>query len=202
MVFTLLVEIWCYIPFNMTFIYFTLTNNIQKNIFDFFLVVMFFFYPLSRSLLKLHSAVFCGFHFLVQNYSCNFVLLFKFSLTTTEKKIFIDLMFYLHVNSPVCVFSEYEYTECVCTLLCEFYKISAQVLIALASICACTQVSVHLSFCFWHSHPLPPPLYYLLPWLQGSPGFCTPGPTPPPDPQRSGEHTPSQGHAHHHQVKA
>lgn len=52
------------------------------------------------------------------------------------------------------------------------------------------------------SRRVPPPRYYLLPWLQGSPGFCTPGPTPPPDPQRSGEHTSSQGHAHHHQVKA
>uniref|UniRef100_A0A3Q2R2X3 Uridine-cytidine kinase n=1 Tax=Fundulus heteroclitus TaxID=8078 RepID=A0A3Q2R2X3_FUNHE len=37
---------------------------------------------------------------------------------------------------------------------------------------------------------------------EGSPGFCTPSPAPPPDPQHSGEHTPSQGYAHHHQVKA
>lgn len=44
--------------------------------------------------------------------------------------------------------------------------------------------------------------YYLLPWLQGCPGFCAPGPTPPADPQCSGEHTPGQGHAHHHQVQA
>uniref|UniRef100_A0A673AC69 Uridine-cytidine kinase n=1 Tax=Sphaeramia orbicularis TaxID=375764 RepID=A0A673AC69_9TELE len=34
---------------------------------------------------------------------------------------------------------------------------------------------------------------------EGSPGFSAPGPTPPPDPQRSGEHPPSEGHAYHHQ---
>lgn len=34
---------------------------------------------------------------------------------------------------------------------------------------------------------------------EGSPGFCTPGPTPPPDSQCAREHTPGQGHAHYHQ---
>lgn len=58
-------------------------------------------------------------------------------------------------------------------------------------------LSIFLSCCL--ASPL---LFCLLPWRQGSAGFCTPGPAPPPDPQRSGEHAPGQGHAHHHQVQA
>lgn len=95
------------------------------------------------------------------------------------------------------------------TPLCE--PVSAQALIALVfihvafkslSICFIYFYFLFLPlFLFYRSHPLPPPRCYLLPWLQGSPGFGTPGPTPPPNPQRSGEHPPSQGHAHHHQVK-
>uniref|UniRef100_A0A3B4UUA7 Uridine-cytidine kinase n=1 Tax=Seriola dumerili TaxID=41447 RepID=A0A3B4UUA7_SERDU len=34
---------------------------------------------------------------------------------------------------------------------------------------------------------------------EGSSCICTPGPTPAPDPQRFGQHTPGQGYAHHHQ---
>lgn len=122
------------------------------------------------------------------------------------KKNYFPLAFLVHVKSffCVCLFSDCENRMCVHASVgtCAF---STQVLIYVIFICVVFLFpsifvsSSLLSPPFCHPHP---PCHHLLPWLQGSPGFCAPGSTPPPNPQRPGEHSPSQGHAHHHQVKA
>lgn len=115
------------------------------------------------------------------------------ALTTSE----------IHVKGFACTYTYACLSVCVCFLTMHTYctRLPRSVSCTYCFYVCCIHVSAHLPSSH-SSHPAPPPLYYLLPWLQGSPGFCTPGPTPPPDPQCSGEHTPGQGYAHHYQVKA
>lgn len=189
----------CEVPFFQFCIYYV-------NFYFKFKLILIFIFPLSWSLcycnfpLKYSALALCAFS--APAFSQTVILqwfhstLINFALTTTEQ-------WFVHVLTGLCV--------CVCVLFSKCaYNICLHWCVNLPILWKCVQksvnptrihVSVHLPS-FHSSHPALLPLFFLLPWLQGSPGFCTPGPTPTTDSQRSGEHAPGQGHAHHHQVKA
>lgn len=158
------------------------------------------YFPLAWSLfccnfpLKYSTLPLCALQFCVSVISQAILLHYHYQLCSNYHWGKKDLC-YLHVRSHLCV------CVSVCFLTVHTHVHAHTVLTAPVFILRVVFMCLSISPLFRCSHPVPPPRYYLLPWLQGSPGFCTPSPAPPPNPQRSGEHTSSQGHAHHHQVK-
>lgn len=200
MVFTLLVEIWCYIPFNMTFIYFTLTNNIQKNIFDFFLVVMFFFLSIITVSAKTALCSFLWFSFFSPKLLLQFCFAFQIFSNYYRKKY----LYWFNVLSA-CKFT------CVCIFWIWIYRVCVHASVWILQDfctslnCACLHLCLHSSLCpsfflFLALSPSATPTLLFVAVVTGQPWLLHTRPNPSPRPSafwrahpKSGACTPSSG---------